>query len=73
MIYTRLNIIAEGQSEREFAQKSLSEHLLPFGVVVQSRCVMTSKTRHKTYRGGLLDYGRAKTGHRTLDGGGKKR
>lgn len=60
MSITRINIVAEGQSEREFAQQSLSEHLLPFGVVVQSRCVMTSKTWYKTYRGGLLDYGRAK-------------
>lgn len=58
--YIRLNIIAEGQTEMEFAKNTLSVHFEPFGIMVDSRCVITSKTKHRDYRGGLLDYSRAK-------------
>lgn len=60
MRYIRVNITAEGQTEMEFAKNTLAPYLEPFGITLQVRCVMTSKQRHKTYRGGLLDYGRAK-------------
>jgi hypothetical protein len=60
MKYTRLNITAEGQTEMEFAKNTLALYFEPFGVVVQTRCVMTSKNKHRTYRGGLLDYEKAK-------------
>ncbi len=60
MKYIRLNITAEGQTEREFTKNTLSHYFNTFGVIVESRCVMTSKNRHKTYRGGLLDYQKAK-------------
>jgi Domain of unknown function (DUF4276) len=58
--YTRLNIIAEGQTEREFAKETLSRYFESFGVLIDARCVMTSKNKHRTYRGGLLDYSKAK-------------
>lgn len=60
MKYVRLNITAEGQTEMEFAKNTLSQYFETFGVIVQARCVMTSKNKSKTYRGGLLDYERAK-------------
>lgn len=60
MKYIRLNITTEGQTEMEFARKTLSTHFIKFGIIVDSRCVMTSKNKYKTYRGGLLDYGKAK-------------
>lgn len=58
----RLNIIAEGQTEEDFVNKVLIPHLWNFGVYVSVRCVMTSKDKriNKIYRGGLLDYKKAK-------------
>jgi hypothetical protein len=58
--YIRLNVTAEGQTEMEFAKNILSEYFEGFGIIVDSRCVMTSKNKHKTYRGDLLDYKKAK-------------
>jgi Domain of unknown function (DUF4276) len=60
MKYVRLNITTEGQSEMEFAKKYLAQHLISFGIIVDARPVMTSKNKHRQYRGGLLDYQRAK-------------
>jgi len=60
MKYIRLNITAEGQTELEYAKRAIADHLVHFQVTVDSRCVMTSKSRHKMYRGGLLDYAKAK-------------
>jgi Domain of unknown function (DUF4276) len=57
----RLNITTEGQTEMEFAKRYLAEHLENFGVIVDARPVMTSKNKFKKYRGGLLDYNRAKS------------
>jgi Domain of unknown function (DUF4276) len=58
----RLNIIAEGQTEEAFVHAVLVEPLATGGVAVSVRCVETSrdKRRAKIYRGGLLDYQRAK-------------
>lgn len=56
----RLNITAEGQCEMEFAKNALYNYFEPQGILIESRCVMTSRTKHKTYRGGLLDYQKAK-------------
>ncbi len=52
--YTYLNVLAEGQAEREFAQKTLGLHLEPLGILVDSRCVTTSRKQHK--KGGLDNY-----------------
>jgi Domain of unknown function (DUF4276) len=58
--YVRLNITTEGQTEMEFVKRYLADYLVNFGVVVHARCVMTSKNKFRKYRGGLLDYQRAK-------------
>ncbi len=58
----RLNIIVEGQTEEAFVGRVLMGPLALAGVGVSVRCVETSrdKKRHKIFRGGLLDYNRAK-------------
>lgn len=56
----RLHIVVEGQTEEEFVRSLLSEHLGTFEVSVDVRCVETSRRRARIYRGGLLDYGRAR-------------
>ena len=58
----RLNAIVEGQTEEAFFHAVLREHLAQRGIFVAVRCVETSrdKKRHKVFRGGLLDYRRAR-------------
>lgn len=58
----RLHITAEGPTELNFAQKVLAPHLGAFGIVVDARCVLTSKDNRfsKEYRGGLPNYEKAK-------------
>jgi Domain of unknown function (DUF4276) len=56
--YIYLNILAEGQAEREFAQNTLGMYFEPFGIIVDSRCILTSKRKHK--KGGLIRYAHAK-------------
>lgn len=56
----RLHVIAEGQTEETFVNKVLKLHLAQFNVFADVRCVETSRSRRRIYRGGLLDYGRAK-------------
>jgi hypothetical protein len=58
--HIRLNIVAEGQTEMTFAKKYLAQHFSAFNISVDSRCVMTSKDKYKTYRGGLISYTKAK-------------
>jgi len=57
----RLHIIAEGQTELNFARKVLRPHLAGFHVFVDARCVLTRRDKRtsKEYRGGLLRYGKA--------------
>jgi hypothetical protein len=52
--YVYLNILAEGQAEREFVQKTLNPYFQPLGIIVDSRCVITSRKKHK--KGGLDNY-----------------
>jgi hypothetical protein len=56
--YVYLNILAEGQTEREFALKTLYLYFERFGIIVDSRCILTSKNKHK--KGGLINYKQAK-------------
>ncbi|ACK64707.1 conserved hypothetical protein [Rippkaea orientalis PCC 8801] len=56
----RLHIIGEGQTEETFVRNILSEHLGNFNISTDVRCVETSRKRNKIYRGGLLDYEKAK-------------
>lgn len=57
----RLHITAEGQSEERFAKDTLVNHLSVFNVFPDVRCVLTSKDKHKKYRGGLISYQKAKS------------
>lgn len=59
---TRLNVIAEGQTEQRFVQQVLSGHLAGQGVFASARCVLTSRDKRssKSFRGGMTTYQRAK-------------
>lgn len=58
----RLNMIVEGQTEEAFVNRVLVEHLSARNVFPSCRCVETSRDKraHRIYRGGLLDYHKAK-------------
>ena len=52
----RLHIIAEGQTEEEFVNTTLSEHLGQYDISTDVHCITTKRTKNKVYRGGLLSY-----------------
>jgi len=56
----RLNFIVEGQTEETFVRDVLAEHLAVHGVYAVARCVETSRTRLKVFKGGMSTYARAK-------------
>lgn len=58
----RLHFVVEGQTEERFVKRVLVAHLAAMDVFVDVRAVETSHDRRKNkiYRGGLLDYQRAK-------------
>lgn len=56
----RLNLVVEGQTEETFVNGSLAPHLANFGVVAVARCVETGRKRGVVFRGGLLNYEKAK-------------
>jgi Domain of unknown function (DUF4276) len=56
--YQYLNILAEGKAELEFAKRALASYFEPFNIVVDSRCITTSRKKHK--KGGLISYIQAK-------------
>ena len=59
---TRLNVLAEGYTERDFAEKLLAPYVDPQGRQVFARCVTTGRDHRKgrVYRGGLPNYGKVK-------------
>ena len=56
----RLHIIAEGQTEEAFVKRVLRDYLGMFNIVTDVRCVETSRSSGRIYRGGVIDYGRVK-------------
>lgn len=56
----RLHMVVEGQTEEEFVNSVLVDHLGHFNISTDVRCVETSRRRRRIYRGGLNDYQRAK-------------
>ncbi len=58
--FIRLNITAEGQTEERFVKETLAPYLGNFNISADVRCVLTSKDKHKKYRGGLISYQKAK-------------
>lgn len=57
-----LHVTAEGQTEQAFVKKVLAPHLASHNVFADARAVLTSKDKkaHKEYRGGLMNYEKAK-------------
>ncbi len=53
---TRLNLLVEGQTEQTFVRDTLAPHLANAGTVAAARCVQTSKSQGRVYRGGLRTY-----------------
>ncbi|RKX81694.1 MAG: hypothetical protein DRP58_11520 [Spirochaetes bacterium] len=60
--FIRLHIIAEGHTEEKFVRGSLAAHLGKFQISTDVRRVMTSrdKRQRKFYRGGLINYEKAR-------------
>jgi len=58
--FIRLNITAEGQTEERFVKDVLSTYLGGFNIATDVRCVLTSKDKRKSHRGGLINYSKAK-------------
>lgn len=56
----RLHIIAEGQTEEEFVNTILTEHLGYFNISTDVHCITTKRTRTKVFRGGLPSYQKIK-------------
>lgn len=56
----RLNFLVEGQTEETFVRDVLAEHLALHTVYAVARCVETSRTRLKVFKGGMSTYARAK-------------
>lgn len=56
----RLHMIVEGQTEEIFVNRVLADHFGQFNITVDVRSVETSRHQRRIYRGGLLDYQRAK-------------
>jgi hypothetical protein len=56
----RVNFVVEGQTEETFVRDLLAEHLALHGVYAVARCVETSRTRLKIFKGGITTYARAK-------------
>jgi hypothetical protein len=56
----RLHIIAEGQTEEEFINTILTEHLGYFNISTDVHCITTKRTRTSVHRGGLVSYEKAK-------------
>lgn len=58
--FIRLHITAEGQTEERFVKDVLVHHLGNYNISTNVRRVKTSKDKYKTYRGGLINYSKAK-------------
>ncbi len=58
--FIRLNITAEGQTEERFVKETLSYYLGDYQISTAVRRVLTSKDKYHKFRGGLLNYQRAK-------------
>lgn len=56
----RLHVVAEGQTEETFVNRTLAPHLAQFEVYTTVHCVTTSRRRGRLHRGGLPSYARAK-------------
>jgi Domain of unknown function (DUF4276) len=57
--YKFLNIVAEGQAELAFAKDTLTKYFEPLGIVIDSRCITTSRKMHK--KGGNVNFEYAKS------------
>jgi len=59
---TRLNFITEGQTEKDFVNRVLKEHLASFGVYASARCVETSRDKRSSQKssGGISNYTKLK-------------
>ncbi|MFA8451176.1 MAG: DUF4276 family protein [Bacteroidales bacterium] len=58
--FIRLNITAEGQTEEQFVKNTLSRYLGAYNISTDVRCVLTSRDKRKSHRGGLNNYNKAK-------------
>jgi hypothetical protein len=58
----RLHITTEGQTELAFVRNILAPYLATLNIVVDARCVLTSRDKKnaKEYRGGLVSYEKAR-------------
>ena len=52
----RLHFAVEGQTEEQFVNALLVEHLVQHGVFCDARCVLTSRQGYRQFKGGVSKY-----------------
>ena len=57
---TRLHFVVEGQTEEEFVNSVIRPHLASRAIWADVRCVETGRRRGRIFRGGMLNYAKAK-------------
>ena len=56
----RLHVVVEGQTEEEFVNSVLANHFGQFDISTDARCILTSRSRRGTHRGGISSYAKTK-------------
>lgn len=59
--FIRLNITVEGQTEERFVKQSLAPWLGFYNLSTDVRCVLTSRDKHRHYRGGMSSFRKVKS------------
>ena len=52
----RLHFVVEGQTEEEFVNALLVDHLVEYNAICDARCVLTSRQGHRQFKGGVSRY-----------------
>jgi hypothetical protein len=52
----RLHFVVEGQTEEEFVNALLVNHLVEYNAICDARCVLTSRQGHRQFKGGVSRY-----------------
>ena len=56
----RLHVVAEGQTEEITIRRVIAPHLGMHSIYAHARSVETSRSRNRIFRGGLINYSKAR-------------